>query len=215
MSRRSVPARRSTRTTGSASGIWGLVLPRRTSVSLVQSRRPVRTRTLAALQRPSLPRRLLLRRRPPSSNWGRIIRRGVGLRRHVDELVAAVTDRGPGAPPGEAPARRRARTRHARRRRRCRRSRPVELVLLLLDPLLDPARLDDDHLLLTWVLVEVVSAARTDRHVENGNLLRAGNGRRAPPADLAPVELVDRDVAREDKSAHLIPPSSGWFLGGS
>ena len=117
------------------------------------------------------------------------------------------------ADPSTAPRRRRrpARSRSARRRgrgsrRSSRRSSPTlneactmsagmkarvaraEDALLAVDPLLDRAGDDVDHLLLVGVLVEIVALAGREVHVDDGELLRAGVRRVAQPAELAPVE---------------------------
>src|SRR4029079_19532090 len=60
---------------------------------------------------------------------------------------------------------------------------------LALDELRDLALLDDDHLLLPRMAVEVVPAARLERHVHHDEVLRPGLGDEAP-ADRAPGELL-------------------------
>ena len=53
----------------------------------------------------------------------------------------------------------------------------AEEALLAVEPLLDLAGDDDDHLLLVGVLVEVVALAGVERDVDDGEVLGAGGGR--------------------------------------
>src|SRR5437588_11139950 len=77
---------------------------------------------------------------------------------------------------------------------------------LLLEVLRDRSSLDDDHLLLAWVSVEVVAAARLQRHIHHHQLLCARLGIRAP-ADVAPIKLLVLDVGLLDELAHVSSPS--------
>ena len=82
--------------------------------------------------------------------------------------------------------------------------------LLILEPLLDLPREDDDHLFLVGVRVEVVAVARLERHVEHRELPRTGGRRPADPAEPSPVELLALDVGFVDEpSAHTRSPSLG------
>ncbi len=76
--------------------------------------------------------------------------------------------------------------------------------MLLADPLLDLAGLDDDHLVLFRVLVEVVPEAGLERDVHHDERLAAGVRRPRAPADVAPVEVVDRDLGLFDEGAHRV-----------
>ena len=82
--------------------------------------------------------------------------------------------------------------------------------LVILEPLLDLPREDDDHLFLVGVRVEVVAVARLERHVEHRELPRTGGRRPADPAEPSPVELLALDVGFVDEpSAHTRSPSRG------
>ena len=76
---------------------------------------------------------------------------------------------------------------------------------LLFEPLLDLAGLDDDHLLLTWIPVEVMRLCGLERHVEHDELLRSSASRRAPPADHAPAEILVADRRLPDERTHAFP----------
>ena len=64
----------------------------------------------------------------------------------------------------------------------------AEEALLAVDPLLDPAGDDQQHLLLVGVLVEVVALAGGEGDVDDGEGRGAGRRRVREPAELAPVE---------------------------
>ena len=70
-----------------------------------------------------------------------------------------------------------------------------------LDVLRDLALLDDDHLLLARMLVEIVSLAGLERDVHDHEVTRA-LVRREPPADRAPVEAFLPHVGLLDEAAH-------------
>ena len=80
--------------------------------------------------------------------------------------------------------------------------------LLILEPLLDLARQDDDHLFLLGVRVEVVAVARLQRDVEDRELSRTGGRWPADPAEATPVELLALDVGLVDEPpVHTRSPS--------
>ena len=90
----------------------------------------------------------------------------------------------------------------------------AEEALLAVEPLLDLAGDDDDHLLLVGVLVEVVALAGVEGDVDDGEVLGAGGGRVGEPAELAPVEDFRGDVGADDELAgHGGSPSADGLEG--
>src|SRR5207244_4486276 len=78
-----------------------------------------------------------------------------------------------------------------------------------LDVLRDLALLDDDHLLLPRMLMEVMALARLERDVHDHEVARPLVGRE-PPADRAPVEALLPHVRLLDEAAHRVsPPLTG------
>ena len=80
------------------------------------------------------------------------------------------------------------------------------------------ARDDVEHLLLVGMLVEVVALSRRQRHVDDGELPRAGRRRMAQPAELPPVEHLRRGLlarsrtCRPSPSSVHAPPISARFM---
>src|SRR5581483_6242918 len=82
----------------------------------------------------------------------------------------------------------------------------TELRRLALEPLLDPARLDDDHLVLVGMLVERVVEPGVEADVHHDERGAPGAGRRAAHCRAAPVEALDRHLPGHHEPAHARPP---------